>query len=376
MLLGLTTSPVTRAQSYKLGDGLTVDSQDGKFSMNMRARIVNYLEVNPDGGDTTMGIKRVRLNFSGHLLSEKLTYSLQMGFAPKDNVTLPNGNSNIVRDAILYYKPDSHWTFGVGQARIKANRSHMNSSQNLVFVDRSIVDSHFELDRDYGLFVEYTGNLAPGFPVALKASVTSGEGRNYFKSHDSGLAYTGRIEFYPLGAFSGSGAFSEGDLEHESKPRLMIAGAYSYNDRAMRLNGQTGALIGSGSKSMGTFYADLVFKYQGWSLVMDLMGRTASAPLLDDGSQFIYKGLGYNFQASYNIHKHWEIALRNATLNPSSEVRAMAGYKSWNQTTLALSRYILQHRIKIQADASYNTRQKPTQDYSHWQLRLGMEIGI
>lgn len=106
---------------------------------------------------------------------------------------------NIVRDAIVYYFPSEVWNIGFGQTKIKANRSRINSSSALQFVDRSVVNSHFNLDRDFGFFGEYNPLRGDGFNLAAKASVTLGEGRNWGISSNGGFAYTGRVELYPLG---------------------------------------------------------------------------------------------------------------------------------------------------------------------------------
>ena len=80
--------------------------------------------------------------------------SIQLGFTHYDSEDLPNGNKSIIRDAIVYYIPNAVWNIGFGQTKIKANRARINSSSALQFVDRSIVNSEFNIDRDFGLFGE------------------------------------------------------------------------------------------------------------------------------------------------------------------------------------------------------------------------------
>ena len=99
---------------------------------------------------TDARVKRLRLRFDGYVYTPKLVYSIQLGFTGHDAEPLPNGNMNIVRDAIVYYVPSPKWNIGFGQTKIKANRARINSSSALQFVDRSIVNSEFNLDRDFG----------------------------------------------------------------------------------------------------------------------------------------------------------------------------------------------------------------------------------
>ena len=163
----------------EVGKGVSFQARNKTFGMTMRARMQSLLEFDLDEDFhhtmTDAEVKRIRLNFEGYVLSPKLLYSIQLGFAPNDMKTAPNGNSNVVRNAILFYKPNSHWNFGVGQAKIKANRAHSTSSSALEFVDRSIVDGQFQLDRDFGFFAESYYTLAASFDVAAKASITMGE---------------------------------------------------------------------------------------------------------------------------------------------------------------------------------------------------------
>ena len=367
----------------EVGKGVSFQARNKTFGMTMRARMQSLLEFDLDEDFhhtmTDAEVKRIRLNFEGYVLSPKLLYSIQLGFAPNDMKTAPNGNSNVVRNAILFYKPNSHWNFGVGQAKIKANRAHSTSSSALEFVDRSIVDGQFQLDRDFGFFAESYYTLAASFDVAAKASITMGEGRNWGKSSSqSGFAYTGRLELFPLGSFKGKGEAFEGDYEHEEHPKLMLGGAFSYNDKATRLNGQTGDFLpNSETRSLKSYFADVVFKYRGFAFAADFMGRACSQPLFpNEPETTIFVGKGVNVQASYMLPKHWSLALRNATLFADEKIRPAVGYKQFNQTTLGITKYLMGHNFKVQADASYNHRTEAIAGYDRWQFRFVLEVGI
>ena len=367
----------------EVGKGVSFQARNKTFGMTMRARMQSLLEFDLDEDFhhtmTDAEVKRIRLNFEGYVLAPKLLYSIQLGFAPNDMKTAPNGNSNVVRNAILFYKPNSHWNFGVGQAKIKANRAHSTSSSALEFVDRSIVDGQFQLDRDFGFFAESYYTLAASFDVAAKASITMGEGRNWGKSSSqSGFAYTGRLELFPLGSFKGKGEAFEGDYEHEEHPKLMLGGAFSYNDKTTRLNGQTGDFLPNGeTRSLKSYFADVVFKYRGFAFAADFMGRACSQPLFpNEPETTIFVGKGVNVQASYMLPKHWSLALRNATLFADEKIRPAVGYKQFNQTTLGITKYLMGHNFKVQADASYNHRTEAIAGYDRWQFRFVLEVGI
>ena len=328
--------------------------------------------------ETQARVKRLRWRFDGYIFSPKLLYSIQLGFTPYDSKVLPNGNQNIVRDAMIYYMPNANWNIGFGQTKIKANRARVNSSSALQFVDRSIVNSEFNLDRDFGLFGEFYKPLIGDFNMAAKASITLGEGRNWSSSKQSGFAYTGRLELYPFGRFKSLGEVAEGDFERESNVKVMLAGAYSYNDKATRLQGQNGAIMPNGeTRNLHAYFVDFILKYQGFAFYTDFMGRSTSQPLFNnEASPCIYKGNGVNVQTSYLFPSNWEIALRNSTLLPAKEVQPIVGYKKHNQTTLAVTKYLIGHSLKIQADASYNTKRASVEPYNRWQLRFQVELGL
>ena len=255
--------------NIEVGKGITFRPWNDRFEVTMRFRMQNLLALNFDDNltltQTDARVKRLRLRFDGYIFSPKLVYSIQLGFTSHDSEPLPDGDMNIVRDAIVYYVPSEVWNIGFGQSKIKANRARINSSSALQFVDRSIVNSEFNLDRDFGLFGEVNPLRGDGFNISAKASVTSGEGRNWGSSSKGGFAYTGRLELYPLGRFKAKGEVIEGNYEYEERPKVLLAAAYSYNDRTSRLKGQRGALMPDNEiRSMGAYFVDFILEYRGW----------------------------------------------------------------------------------------------------------------
>ena len=140
----------------EVGKGVSFAQKNKLFKLTLRFRMQNQLAMLFDEDfslqETQAQVKRLRLRLDGYLYSPKLIYSIQLGFTPYDTKVLPNGNNNFVRDAIIYYKPTDEWNIGFGQTKIRANRARLNSSSALQFVDRSIVNSEFNPDRDFGFF--------------------------------------------------------------------------------------------------------------------------------------------------------------------------------------------------------------------------------
>lgn len=172
----------------EVGNGISFQPKNKSYKLTMRIRMQNMVDVDFnekfEAQELDARVKRLRLRFDGYIYTPKLTYLVQLGFSPYDTKTLPNGNSNIVRDAMIYYVPNATWNIGFGQTKIRANRARINSSSALQFVDRSIVNSEFNLDRDFGVFGEYNQHLFGSFDLAAKASITTGEGRNWGNNKD------------------------------------------------------------------------------------------------------------------------------------------------------------------------------------------------
>ena len=76
----------------EVGKGVSFQSKNNTFGMTMRARMQSLLEfdLDEDFHHTSMDaeVKRIRLNFEGYVLSPKLLYSIQLGFAPNDTRTV------------------------------------------------------------------------------------------------------------------------------------------------------------------------------------------------------------------------------------------------------------------------------------------------
>ena len=142
--------------NIEIGKGITFRPKNESYEMTLRFRMQNMVGLS-FGRDfrlteTEAQIKRLRLRFDGYIFSPKFIYSIQLGFSSYDSGMLPNGNMNIIRDAIVYFMPNSTWNIGFGQTKVKTNRARVNSSSALQFVDRSIVNSEFGGDRDMGFF--------------------------------------------------------------------------------------------------------------------------------------------------------------------------------------------------------------------------------
>lgn len=345
--------------------GIGIVSADSNFSLNFRFRIqsrflmhtVDEEDFSPNSWEAR--VRRTRLSFTGHIYDPRLTYYLQLSFSRGDmdwsmvDTSKINTSVNVVRDAVFYFKPVKNLQLGFGQTKLPGNRQRVISSGSQQFYDRSNVNAMLTLDRDFGLFAQYaihTGKVK----TLLKGAVTSGEGRNSVISN-SGLAYTGRVEVLPFGEFTDGGDYYEGDLAHEQKPKLSVAGGYHFNDLAMRTQGQLGRdMISPVSYYQWLF--DALLKYKGWAASYEYITRESSMNPVTTASngarRSILLGNGYNAQLSYCTKNMWEIAGRYAYVAPGTKVAA--DYRSNEQYGLGVTKYFIKHKVKAQFNVFHN----------------------
>lgn len=390
---------VTNAQSqskppldffYKKGKGFGLVTQDSIFSLNFqfrmqnRATFVSKSESDFEPEQFEFRVRRLRFKFEGFVYNPKLTYYIQlsmsrgdMDWRGPDNGVI-NNSPNVVRDAVIYYSPTKRVRFGFGQTKLPGNRQRVISSGDQQFVDRSIVNATFNIDRDFGFFAQYTGKY-----INLKSAVTSGEGRNALPERQSpsnnGLAFTGRVEFLPFGKFTGNNDYIEGDLEREKMPKLSIGTTYSFNDHAVRVAGQLGNDLYA-ARSIRNIEADMLFKYDGWAWYAEYMRREAANPVTanpENNSQqrYIFIGEGYLTQLSYLFHNNVELAARVSRISPFDKIAVREN--EVQQAEFGITKYLVGHRLKIQGNILHQTRHR-LEAYSGglWSALFQVELGI
>jgi phosphate-selective porin OprO/OprP len=369
---------------YSYGKGLGLTSPDSIFQLNIRFRMQNrvtYIKEEDENGAYDGQIRRLRLRFDGYVGSPKFLYALQLSFAPGDVGEVREGeNINIIRDAVVFYRPNKHWNISFGQTKLPGNRQRVNSSGGLQLTDRTINNSKFTLDRDFGFQVHNLNEFKDKFSYNFKTAITTGEGRNSTEKPDDGVAFTGKVEVFPFGSFSKDGTNFEGDVVREKSPKLMLSGAFQQNNHARREQGQLGDDLFD-KRTMKSVLLDAMFKYDGWAAMMSYMSRVTNDNAVtfnpDDITErnFAYVGNGFDYQASYNTKSNYEFIARYSIQNVAEDIKDLA--PNTRQYTIGVTKYIWEHAFKLQTELNFdklNFADGTTKD--NWHIRFQVEIGI
>ena len=235
------------------------------------------------------------------------------------------------------------------------------SSANLQLINRSLLNSNFNIDRDVGLQLRHHATLFGDFMIREKIAVSQGEGRNITEGNEGGLQYTGRLEFLPFGKFASKGDYSQGDLKREKAPKLMVGLTYDYNKDAVKTRSNMGSymFLNDGSlyqTDITTFFAAAMFKYKGFAFMGEYAMRDADAAVAinTDGTEtgdIVRVGNAMNMQLSYLLKNNVEITGRYTTL----EFDDITSRDPQDQYTLGVSKYVVGHKLKVQVDVSYST---------------------
>ena len=383
----------------KFGKGVYVIASDSSFSMKFNARVQSLMmfqapadNITMDGMTSNWLVRRSRLKFSGFAYSTNLKYKIELGLSNRDHggeSIHTNNTSNLILDAFVrwnFYKNMEVW---VGQTKLPGNRERVISSQKLQFVDRSLVNSRFNIDRDMG--IQFRNKISFGSILTRQAlAISQGEGRNRTNKKDpnpeNGFEYTARIEVLPLGEFTGKGDYFSSDLKREETPKISFGLTYDLNRSAARVGGNLGSyiedandfVIDSALADLNTILADVMFKYKGFSLLSEYASKNMDGDRIsnEDGDIInnYYTGNGLNVQAGYLLMNNLEPSIRYTTISPDKDSER----DLQEMLTFGLSRYIRGHSLKIQTDFSIitETDQISLEEDKEFMFRFQVEMAF
>ena len=392
LAFGLVTSYFTQAQDItnnKFGKGLVnVVAKDSSYSLKFAMRFQSLYtsawdfpdNENLQDAETNFLIRRSRLKFEGFAFSPKLEYKVELGLSNRDISGASEFTSNAPRyilDAVLKWNFYGNFVLWAGQTKLPGNRERVISSANMQTVDRSLVNSKFNVDRDMGMQLHHHFNLGEDVIVREAFAVSQGEGRNVTSENLGGFQYTGRLEVLPFGDFDD---YTGADLKREQTPKLSVGVSYDHNSNAVKTRSNMGSYMttdtGFFETDINTFFVDGIFKYQGFSAMSEYAKRTADNPvaLNSDGTptgRVVEVGDGFNMQAGYVFKNNYEVVGRYTQVSLDKQI---TGEGIENQYTLGLSKYIVGHKLKVQTDVSWNDFENNLDNSLEYRLQIDIHF--
>jgi hypothetical protein len=343
--------------SIRYKDGFDLESRDGKFEMLIQGRVQLRYSY-PQEGDSlapasasafddkdvsSFRIRRARIKIGGHGFSPWLKYYFEHDWV-----------SNTLLDWRVDVAKFKWATLRVGQWKIDYNRERVDSSGAQQFVERSIVNAPFTLDRQVG--IRLGGHLFEGTPAYLvyNVGVFTGTGINQTQNDDKHMLYMGRIQWNFMGRDL---PFSQSDVEYTERPTgsIAFAGAHNRSDRFNFPTTTRAAGVVDGQFEINQGLQEFAFKWNGLSIqeefhVKEVTNRSTWVKTTSFGS---YAQVGYFPHALFSfIPRPLEFAYRYAFVDPNDSIRG----DILREHTIAANWFFAGHRNKLTVDYSHLTR--------------------
>jgi phosphate-selective porin OprO/OprP len=354
------TNPIDNLDIYY--DDLThVATKDGnthlEVEMRLQYRFSTPFESNPKSIDelqadsvSSFGLNRARFKVGGHIYRPwiKLKYEYDL-------------HSSQTLDARITLEHSEEFQFRFGRMKAHYNAERVTSSKDQQFVDRSMVNDYFTLDRQQGISV--LGRLNKGTALDLNYSfdIFNGTGREGDNENDK-FMYVARVQSNFLGEQISS---AMGDLKISQKPAARIAIAGSTNEsRYTRFSTSAPGTIDEDtlpehSEADGyrleQWLIDAAYRYKGFSFQAEYHSKDITDQYNENFTGTMNL-TGYYAQAGFfphtlmaNIPEQLELAARYSTVDPDTSIDG----NGQREYLVAANWFLNGHRNKITADIGH-----------------------
>lgn len=362
-----TASTKRDASAFYDTNGFGFETVDGAFALaiqnRIQARFASPFDSDPrtlsdlDRDENSFMIRRARTKMQGHAYHPWIEYYLQYDWADP-----------ILRDLNLTISRFRWASLEIGRSKVLYNDERKTSSANQQFVNRSIVNDIFTVDRQQGM--QLYGNLLPGsrYDTTYYLGVFTGRGVGERDNDDGNLMYNARLQWNALG---GEIEFSQSDIEYHEQPTLNFAVAANTNrssclafetsqDSCRPLPWAPYDTIGEpGQYRVNQMMGEIRFKWVGFSLLQEIHVKEINDTLASPEDPFKQTTmLGGFVQAGYFAHydlplvpRNLEIAGRYALVDP----RLAENNIRQQEASGVMTYFVNGHRNKVNLQVSHLT---------------------
>ena len=355
--------------------GFRLETRDGNWQTNLQWR-AQLRYTNPyfgdprqvddfeESGTSSFEARRLRMKIGGHGFQPWLKYYFEVDLQPSRD---PDSSAVSSSARVIDWRIDiAKWDWGgfrVGQWKIDMNRERVDSSGRQQFVERSIVNRIFTIDRQVG--VQLRGHVFKNTPADLRyyVGVFNGEGRGV-RNVDEDMMYSGRLQWNFLGRDL---ALRQSDVEYTDKPTGSFAiGGMTTNGPCTRwsssgcgnLDGFTSPIVAEGDQfNVEQAVQEFAFKYRGFSIQQEYHRKSIRDRVAGSKNDLTggYLQTGYFFNNVFPVvPAPLELAVRYAFVEEPNEVDRIFDNER-EELTLAANWFFAGHNNKLTLDYSYLT---------------------
>ncbi|MCW5784374.1 MAG: hypothetical protein KIT39_13770 [Nitrospirales bacterium] len=387
--------------------GFEFRTKDGKFATQIQWRFqgrftyptngdpISAADFN-EGPQSTLELRRVRMKIGGHGYQPWIKYYFELDLQSTSNAGGSPGSTRLI-DWRISLEKFKFLSLQLGQWKVDYNRERRDSSGAQQFVERSIVNEIFTIDRQVGAMLY--GHVAPGtaFDSRYYAGVFTGSGRGE-ANDDANMMYFGRYQWNFLGRDL---KWSQSDVEFHELPTGSVAfGAYTTIGKCTRWSSSgcgtlpednsAGVPYTSDSAATAGQYRvqgmveEFAFKWRGLSIQHEYHWKEVKDDSYPEGAP----GYKTNMMGSYSqigyfphylipaVPKPLEVAFRYAFVDPNIS----APNDRRQEYTTAINWFFAGHRNKITLDGSWLTLANPSpgggQNQHEQRVRLQWDVSF
>ena len=355
--------------------GFRMETADGNWQTNLQWRAQTRFtypfrsdprQVSNFSGDSDANFetRRMRMKIGGHGYQPWLKYYFEVDLQPtRDTDDEAFESSTRMLDWRIDVAKLDWATLRVGQWKVDLNRERVDSSGRQQFVERSIANRVFTIDRQMG--VQLRGHLFQDTAADMRYFIGAftGEGRGN-SNDDDNLLYMGRLQWNFMGRDL---SWRQTDVEFTDKPTGSLAFAAMTNEGRCtrwsssgcgRLDGYTfPSFAEDGQYEIEQYVQEFAFKWRGFSAQQEYHWKTIedNSNNTEDDLTGGYAQVGYFFHNMFPaIPKQLEFAARYAVVEePNATNRSFENKRE--EFTLGANWFIKGHNNKVTLDWSYLT---------------------